>query len=295
MSKEFKKDTAQDLFAFPMAEHIAKVSWNVNALDELVGNLGIEFDHFVAIPNVLGQTDKGDYRHVKGEDFQSSNGYIYKKVGSFTGVVISNSKYTKSMSGGLFDFSQAQLVMPRRYNKGKEFCAGDRIYFAPGDRVIYKDKKLDINVVHFEKIQTTRTGIDRLQYPAKSVEFIIDNAGVSYKQGKEFKIDDQGYIVWKGQTQPGIDPDTGKGRIYGIRYRYGAFFYVKDLLHEVRMTQQTDPATLERTFERCPYSVLIQREYMFFNKQVDPNSTEADKEEREGLKPKKFIDLDIQN
>ena len=80
MSKNFKKDTAQDLFAFPMAEQLSKVSWNIEALDEMVGNLGIEFEHFVAIPNVLGQTDKGDYRHTKGEDFQSSNGYIYKKV-----------------------------------------------------------------------------------------------------------------------------------------------------------------------------------------------------------------------
>ena len=193
------------------------------------------------------------------------------------------------MDGGQFDFSQAQLVMPRRYNKGKEFACGDRIFMAPGDRIFYKDKKLNTDVVHFEKIQTNRTGVDRLQYPARDVEFIID----SYKIKKDFKIDDKGRVVWISQNQPGIDPDTGKGRIYGIRYRYKAFFYVKDLLHEIRMTQTTDPSTLERTFERCPYSVLIQREYIFFNQQADPRSDESDREEREGEKPKKFIKLDV--
>ena len=295
MVKNIKKDTAEDVFAFPMAEKLAAVSWNVEALDSLVGNLGIEFDHFVAIPNVLGQTDKGDYRHVKGGDFESSNGFIYKKVGSFTGVTINNSKYTKPMQGGLFDFSQAHLVMPRRYNKGKKFACGERIFMAPGDRIVYKDKKLNTEVVHYEKIHANRTGPDRLQYPAKKVEFIIDNANIEYKEGKDFKLDDQGRVDWISQNRPGIDKDTGKGRLYTIRYRYSAFFYVKDLLHEVRMTQQTDPATLERSFERCPYSVLIQREYMFFNQQVDPNSSEGKKEEREGGKPKKFLDLDIQN
>ena len=294
MGKESKKDTAQDVFAFPMAEHLSKVSWNVDALDEMVGNLGIEFDHFVAIPNVLGQTDKGDYRHVKGGDFESSNGFIYEHVGSFTAVAISNSKYTKPIDGGIFDFSQAHLVMPRRYNKGKKFACGERIFMAPGDRIVYKDKKLNTEVVHFEKVQTTKTGVDGLQYKAKKVEFLIDNAGVRYKEGQDFKIDDR-HIVWTGQNRPGIDKDTGKGRIYGIRYRYSAFFYVKDLLHEVRMTQKTDPGTLETSFERCPYSVLIQREYMFFNKQVDPNSDESNREDREGEKPKKFLDLDIQD
>ncbi len=295
MAKNNHKSPGQDIFALPIAEDIAKVSWNVDALDELVGNLGIEFDHFVAIPNVLGQADKGDYRHVKGGDFESSNGFIYKKVGTFTGVAISNSKYTKPMDGGQFDFSKAHLVMPRCYNKGKEFASGERIFMAPGDRIVYKDQKLNTEVVHFEKIQAHKTGVDRLQYPAKKVEFIIDSANISYKEKQDFKIDDQGRVVWLTQKQPGTDPDTGKGRIYGIRYRYSAFFYVKDLLHEVRMTQISNPATLERSFERCPYSVLIQREYMFFNQQVDPKSDESNKEEREGAKNKKFIDLNIQS
>ena len=82
--------------------------------------------------------------------------------------------------------------------------------------------------------------------------------------------------------------------MFGIRYRYTPFFYVKDLLHEVRITQETNPETYERKFERCPYSVLIQREYMFFNQQVDPTSTEATKQEREGEKTKKFLDVTIQ-
>jgi hypothetical protein len=73
--------------------------------------------------------------------------------------------------------------------------------------------------------------------------------------------------VWKTQKQPGFDLKIQRGTIYSIRYRYEAHWYVKQLVHEIRVAQVTDPATFERHLERLPYAVQIQREFIFLESQ----------------------------
>jgi len=57
---------------------------------------------------------------------------------------------------------------------------------------------------------------------------------------------------------------TGRGRVYSIRYRYIAFFYVYQLLNEIRLTNVTQGNI--RKPERMAYHALLIREYVFHKK-----------------------------
>jgi hypothetical protein len=89
-----------------------------------------------------------------------------------------------------------------------------------------------------------------------------DSNNNSYKEGWDFKIDKDGNIQWiEGKRNPGIDTDTGLGRIYSIRYTYLAHWYIVDLINEVRVTNDGEGNPV-----RMPYHATIQREYVYRDK-----------------------------
>jgi hypothetical protein len=110
-------------------------------------------------------------------------------------------------------------------------------------------------------------GIDNEpMFPIVSMEEpILDSRNVQYNPGIDFNITPQGNIAWvDGANNPGIDPETGKGRIYSIRYLYRAFYYVTALPKEVRVTNVTTDGI--RGPARMPYHAIIVREYVFHHK-----------------------------
>jgi hypothetical protein len=217
-------------------------------------------EHYAAIPSPIGLKDRGDYRRSDQYDSISSNGMIYKKVGCFTGVIVSNSKRKTQNDAGIIDYSTARLLLPRFYNDNKE------IHIAPGDRVFIKD--LEVLVSNYQRMQYDPGNFDRAQFPIKCVEYLIDSRSLEYKEGVHFKIQD-GYIEWiDGKDNPGIDPDTGKGRVYSIRYKYNAHWYITEIPNEVRVTQGTNENG-EKIPERMQYSAIIQREYVYYNQNND--------------------------
>lgn len=235
---------------------------NLESQDEFIKNRGVNLEHYAAIPSPIGLKDRGDYRRTDQYDSTSSNGMIYKKVGCFTGVIVSNSKRKTPSEGGIVDYSTARLLLPRFYNDNKE------IHLAPGDRVFIKD--VDVLVSNYQRMQYDPGNFDRAQFPIKCVEYLIDSRGIEYKEGIQFKIQD-GYIEWiDGKDNPGIDPDTGKGRVYSIRYKYNAHWYITEIPNEVRVAQAFN-ADGEKVAERMQYSAVIQREYVYYNQNNDIN------------------------
>ena len=138
----------------------------------------------------------------------------------------------------------------------------------PWDRFYIKD--VEVRVINFQYMEASRTGVDRLQYPATTVEHLVDADGVEYKEGINFNINPDGNVEWIGQKRPGYDPERGKGKVYAIRYRYVPFFVVVRLIHEIRVSQVTDPANYQRYLERMPYSVQVAREHVFEDTNNDP-------------------------
>jgi hypothetical protein len=91
-------------------------------------------------------------------------------------------------------------------------------------------------------------------------------------QGEDFSIE-AGLLKWAEGKQPAnLRSEAGTGVICSIRYRYRPYWYVKDLPHEIRVTQLEDPVTGVRRTVRMPQQALLQREYVFENQSNDPAS-----------------------
>jgi len=271
---------------------LEQISFNTEKMNQLITSHGVTFQHYRAIPSPIGLKDRGDYRRSETLDTISENGFIYKKCGIFNGVMLSNNKSKPDIEGGTFDASHARVTLPMYYREDSPEHANERIHLAPGDRLFFAEvAQEEQDVVNYQKVNYNSFGDDFLQFPATCVEFIIDSLGREYKYGFDFTTSKDGNIRWiDGAKNPGIDPDTGKGRVYGIRYRYAAYYYITSIVNEVRIGKTTEGGIRKDT--RFPYQITIQREYCFHNR-VNGDSVSSSKEtktERTVAKPEENID-----
>lgn len=239
-------------------------SFDLARLDNFVAGLGVEFFHYKGMPSPIGQNDRGDYRRNDGVDTITSNGMIYKCAGKFTATMTDNSRDRKQGAAGILDPSESKLVLPRFYNK-VDLADGDRIYLSPGDRIYVADPEADVFVSNPQKMDY-ESGIDNVpMFPIVKLEMpITDSRNIEYIEGVDYSITQDGNIRWlAGGKNPGIDPNTGKGRIYSVRYLYRAYWYITILLKEVRVTNVTTDGV--RAPERMAYHCIAQREYMYHN------------------------------
>lgn len=266
---------------------LEQISFNLDKQDKFVNSHGICFIHYRAIPSPIGLKDRGEYRRSETLDTMAENGFIYKKNGEFKGVVMSNSKRQQPVDGGLYDYSEARMTLPRYYLEDSEESPGDRIHLVQGDRLYLKNvDKEEKDVVNYQRVEYNPNGSDFLQFPATSVEFVMDSLGNEYKEGVHFKIDKSGNISWyKNRKNPGIDPDTGKGRVYSIRYRYEAHWYVSAVINELRIGNVTTGN--QRKESRMGYQVMIQREYVYHNRNKGDDKDKDKKNETDRTKPEK--------
>jgi len=255
--KKKPKATTQIISLFPDVD----VSYDPEAFDELLRSQGVTMVHFRALRCPIGMVDRFDDKHPNddGKDHGCSNGFIYKEAGKISGFFHNNSQRPTFIDEGILDSSSAGFTVPRFYDGTKE-----PVLLAPFDRLFLSD--CEARVVTWEAVNTSQTGTDRLQYKVLSVEHAIDSRGKEYRLGPDFKIVN-GNIAWKTNKGPGFDSRNGKGVVYSIRYRYQPHWYIKELMHEIRVAQVTDQATFERKVERMPYAVQLQREYAFLSDQ----------------------------
>lgn len=251
--------------------------------DSFVTGQGIDYCHYKAMPSPIGLKDRGDYRR-DGLDVLTSNGMLYIPAGIFTGCETDNTTDKKRTDGGIIDPSVSRLILPRFYNKTKSLAGsinaapvddGDRIYMAPGDRIYVSDPNANVKVSNYQKM-TYEVGPNVPMFPIIEFEVpIIDSRNISYVQGLDYHLSADGNVCWlAGGKNPGIDPETGKGRVYSIRYLYKSFHYVISLPKEVRMTNITEG--LARVPERLAYYAVIQREFIYHSQtRPDPKNQSA--------------------
>ena len=183
-----------------------------------------------------------------------------------SGNGMGNSKGRKEMDGGIMDASVGRITLPRFYDQDEGGDSkGKRIYLCPGDRIYVKNRDIDTNVPNFHEMTFDPDRDNVTQFPVACVERLVDSRGVEYKQDTDFKITQEGNIRWLPGRGPGIDPETGKGRVYSIRYLYTAHWYVVQLINEVRIGNVTEGN--QRKEERMPYHAQVVREYVYYNRQ----------------------------
>lgn len=259
-----RKPKGQQVDAINRNSPFVQTSFDLKRQDAFATSLGVDFTHYRAIPSPIGQKDRGDYRRNDGVDTITSNGMIYRCAGVLTATITDNSRGQKTGDMGTLDPSESRLVLPRFYNKD-DVSDGKRIYFAPGDRVYISDPNADDKIPNYEKMDYEPSLDNVPMFPICCLEEpIVDSLNREYVENKDFSITKEGNIRWMpGGNNPGIDPDTGKGRIYSVRYRYKAFWYVTAIPKEVRITNVTTGGI--RNPERMPSYVIITREYIFHN------------------------------
>lgn len=232
------------------------ISMDVTAFDETLRSHGVLMEHWRAIRCPIGVTDKHDMRSHT-EHSECSNGFLYRHAGDVTVFFSNNSTSSKLDAIGVIDGSTTQVTIPRNYDNSTNELAVqiyDRFYL----------KELATTSVNTQLVEAHITGIDRLQYKALTVEYIIDADKIEYAPG-DYEIRD-GNIVW-GQRRPRFDPKTNRGTMYSIRYRYTPFWYVDRLLHEVRVTRVPNWETQKHELVRMPHAVLLKREFLFENEE----------------------------
>jgi hypothetical protein len=273
-------------------------SFDLKRLESFVTGLGVDFLHYRAMPSPIGKNDRGSLRRNDGVDTITSNGMIYRLAGQFTAVMTDNSREQRRGASGMLDPSESRLVMPRFYNKqGIQNCGsdgvaeGERIYLAPGDRIYIADPNADVLVSVAQQMDYQEDIDNEALYPiVRLQEKILDSRNIQYTQGVDFELTPEGNIRWmSGGNNPGIDPETGKGRIYAIVYLYRAFYYVTALPKEVRVTNVTVGS--ERIPTRMPYHAIIVREFIFHNKSRgdQTNTTAAKPQPRADAAPQQSI------
>jgi hypothetical protein len=201
------------------------------------------FNHYIAIPNPIYEVNLGDLRRTFPEkDFKGDkqfdfveNGFLYKFAGQVWAIFQGNNKKFADISSGLYGQSGAFATFNRYYRSSNKYVS-----LAEYDKLIPCISGKEFFSVNHEKTQVNLTGINRLQFKATEIEMVVDSSGRIYYEGIEFNLVD-GYIKWIDNTdRPSLDPNSGKGRVMSVRYRYKPTFYVKMLAHDIRMHAALD-------------------------------------------------------
>jgi hypothetical protein len=242
-------------------------SFDRDAFDKLILSQGVRVVHFRAVPDPSGRANLGDTHGVQSPR-ESSDNFIYKEAGTAQVFFSQNHGDFNVHVEGLTKNDFAVITPPDSY-EAKGETQGGPLMLAPYDRLYLKD--VEVRIVNYQFVQANSTGLDRLQYPATCVEYLIDADGIEYREHVDFEITKEGNIKWLTQNRPAWNPELEAGKVYAIRYRYTPYFVVARHLNEIRVSQITDPATFDRRVERMPYHVLLIREHVLHDVNRDPH------------------------
>lgn len=253
------------------------ISFDIGAFDRLIASHGVTYTHYKAIRCPIGLTDPFDvHSHANHDD--CSNGMLYRRAGDLIVYVQNNQSVAVFDDIGVMDGSTVQATFSRFYDDSDK-----EVSVQPYDRFFLTDQAAVSHTTQY--FEHNQAGYDKVQYPILAVEYLMDSRGNEYFESQDFVIV-AGQIKWLGQRQPGFDPKLDKGDICSIRYSYRAYWYLKQLLHEVRVSRDINPVTGELELVRCPHSAILTREYVFENERNDENIT-GQKDPRDVRAPRK--------
>jgi hypothetical protein len=259
--------------AVQMIIHLAKYaqSFDKEAFDQLIQSQGVYVTHYRALPDPSGMASIGDTHAVQSKR-DSSDSFLYKEAGDMHIWFSANTSDWEIEVEGLTKHDAAVVSFPMVYDDGEH--KGEDVIVSDYDRFYLKD--IEVRVVAKQYVEASSTGVDKLQYPAVFVEELVDADKKEYRAGVNFEITDEGFIRWISQDRPGWNEKTLRGTVYAIRYRYTPYFVVAKMMHEIRVSQITNPETFERHLERMPFQALLYRENVLSDQNNDPMRTRAD-------------------
>lgn len=240
------------------------VSFDVDAFDELIQTHGVRLVHYQATRCPVGLQELGDLQRAHDDHEGCSNGFLYTPIGIIRAFSSGNSKHKNASELGFWDGSTIQASFERFYAcdcNGSD-CGDKRLYVAPFDRFFLEEK--NILVPTWQLFAHHQTGHDRLKYPVEQVEQLVDSRGERYQQDLDFRVVN-GQLLWTGPGLSGRRPTdltvtSDTGVICSVRYLYRPWWYVGQLVHEIRVSQVT--GTDGREVSRLPQLAVLHREYV---------------------------------
>jgi hypothetical protein len=256
---------------FPSA---ISVAFDLQAFLDAIKAHGLRFVHYRAMRNPVGLIDKDDTRRPNPENPLAVNGMLYTRAGTITALCLSNTKEAKVSDGGIVDSATAQFTPLSHYEDTNK-----QVFLAQYDKLYLEEES--VLVSRQELIESSPTGVDRPKFPAVEILDCIDANGISYTQNINFELSANGLIKWNDK-RPGQNIDTGKGVIFAVRYVYKPHWYVRRLVHEIRMVQQENLYTGEKLTVQAPQSAIIDREFYFESEASDSNTRASVEKPQDG-------------
>lgn len=234
------------------------VSLDPVAFDRFVGNNGVCLIHFRAIPCPVGLDSPTDIRRTHDDHSGCSNGFIYQAIGRITCLFLSNQTQIRKLDAGFVDGSSVAVTFPRFYDNDDK----RRILVRPYDRFYLEEEDVTTAATNLMKRREDGRN-DRPSYPALAVHHLIDSDCVNYQQGVDFILD-RGDIIWIAGHGPGI------GKTYSIWYEYKPYWYVQNLVHEIRVVPVKDFVDTHSIHsERLSFAAILNREFVHRDRRPD--------------------------
>lgn len=235
-----------------MKTPLKNATLNPEAYQQLLESQGVRMFHSrpVPCPNVRSlQPD-----HVPGCNI-CFNGFVYYDQREFIGVSMGNSLDRKFGANGTWDLDQSTIIIPVEDLKGNVM---DVQYF---DQIVIPD----FSVRYYQRVEHSQSGIDRLQFPAVHLDFVMDSRGKVYRIGTDVIID-QGRLKWIG-NRPGYDPTLRRGVIYSVNYYTAPVLSIINLPHQLRMFQTEGPKGpgTPNVPQRFPQLAVVRKEFIPFD------------------------------
>jgi hypothetical protein len=235
-----------------MQTPLLETTLNPAIFEQFIKAQGIRMIHSRPVPcPFVHDLYQPDHQPACNECF---NGFIYYHPTEFIGAFMGNQIDRKFNMNGTWDLDQVQIIVPV-YNQSGEIM--DVQYF---DQIILPDAPL---VRYYQRVEHSQSGIDRLQFPAVTVDFLIDNTGKRYRPGVDFVVKN-GRIEWVAD-RPEWDPVLDRGAIYSVNYYTRPVYTVLNLPHHLRMAQTQSAPGENNVAARFPQLAVCRKDFIPFD------------------------------
>jgi hypothetical protein len=251
----------------PLRPGLTTLAFDPDAFDVEIRSGGVQLTHWRAMRCPVGMTDRDGTRRSGDDHSGCSNGFQYTRAGSVTALFTGSDNKQDQNDVGLIDGSSVTITTPRTYDDSDA-----EVQVAPFDRFYLNEEA--ITVPHWELVEASPTGRDRLSFPVVDVLDVMDSHGKRYGVADYSVV--EGQVEWMGAS-PGYNAELTKGNIYSIRYTYRPFFYVTRIMHQVRVARVETPLE-SGVLVRMPQQFALKREVVFEKEQRDnlaPDPTSA--------------------
>jgi hypothetical protein len=220
-------------------------AFSKEAFENAILDNGIQLVHYKALPCPVGMADQHTTTFKSHPPHDNCmNGYIFEKAGLFTCLFNNNPASFQLLDPGLLTGSTVHVTFPSVYDDTQE-----EVTIGVQDRLQLKDPCGYVTAQ--QRFTKSGSKTDYLHFQPTKIESLWDANGIKYHPG-DFSIQN-GNLTWNNKAPP-------PGTVCSIRYLYLPYWWVMQLIHEIRIAQIVDGITQDRTLTRMPYSALCRRE-----------------------------------